>query len=279
MWGGARGGLVLDILGLHAGPMGHIAPLERRNFGSGKDTEALFGPHAEPLLANIAVPADGKTMLDGIVGDGEEFIESDIVAGVVAPVVGTLDSKSLIKWLVEESCDLNVIVGIEAGALVETFGSVFFAIICEFGRGYAEINIVNGLDGFESQKLIRAVALEAGAGGGGFNHGIGHGAELGMVGKGVAVHHAGSHALFGNEAIIIHDMKEVAKASALRKTDVAVSADGSHGPIEIVVVGIEHFGEIIYAFAHAKQFGFDKGGAAVVPAGAGFGLIFNRGDR
>ena len=138
---------------------------------------------------------------------------------------------------------------------------------------------MHSADGFHAEELVVLVALQAAVASCGFDHGVDHGAEFAVVGDGVAVHGTGTHELFRHKTVAFHAVEKVAKATSLSEANVAVGADGCHGTVHVVPVGGVHFAKIVGSFSHAKQFGFDEGHAAVVPAGAGLALVFDGGDR
>ena len=99
-----------------------------------------------------------------------------------------------------------------------------------------------------------------------------------MVGEGVAVFNAGTHHLFGYKAEGLHAVDDIVERATLAEADVAAGADGGHGAVVVGVLNDVHLAEIVGAFVHAEQFGFDEGKAAVAPASAGTVLVFDRGD-
>ena len=130
---GAGGGFVEYFFGCHSGPMGEVAAFEvgSCHVGGREYAESVAGVLAEAGFADIAVPADGIAVGDGIVGDGYQFVERHIVGEVVPPVVGAFDGKGGVEGVVEEGGDLDVVVGLQSGGGIEGLRGVVLALIGE----------------------------------------------------------------------------------------------------------------------------------------------------
>ena len=255
------GGFVLNVFGFHAGPVGHVATHGGGHCGGGEHAEAFAGAHAEALLADVGAPGNGVAVGNGVVEDLHHFVEGDVVALGVAPVVLDFEGELLIEGVMGVGGEAYVVVGVEAEALVEAFGGVLFAVVGEFLGHLSQIDSVGGADGFDAKELAVFVGLEffefVALGDGG-HHGIGDGAELGVVGEGVAVFNTGTHLGFGHEAEGLHAVDDIVEGAALAEADVAAGADGGHGAVVVGVFDDVHFAEVVGAFVHAEQFGFDE---------------------
>ena len=111
--GGVLGSLVLDILGLHAGPVGHVATHNGRDFGGGEHAETLAGAHAEALLAHVGAPGYGVAVGDGVVENLHHLVERHVVALSMTPVVLNLEGELLIEGMMGVGGDAHIVVGEE----------------------------------------------------------------------------------------------------------------------------------------------------------------------
>ena len=275
------GGLVGDVAGAHAAPLGLVATHFGGSLavGGGEDGEALAGV-AEALLADVGAPCDGVAVVDGVVEDFHHLINGHVVAQAPTPVVLYFEDELLVEGVMGVRGDADVVVGVEAKALAEALGGVLHAFVVELLGDLAKVNLVDGLDGFEPEGFAVGAVLQflQLAFGHGLDHAVGEGAELCVVGEGVAVSGAGGHFGVGDHAVVFEAVDDVVEGAALAEGDVAVCADGGHGAVVVGLLDDVHLAEVVLAFAHAEQLGLEECETAVAPAGTGVVLVLDGGD-
>ena len=174
--------------------------------------------------------------------------------------------------MMRERGQQHVVVGTNAQLLGETLRRILLAPVGELLGTRPQIGVQNAVQPVLPSGRERLVRI--------FHHGV----DIRLDDRiQLAVHmpvgsvtQAGIN-LLGHDAVTVDDIHHVVQRASAAQIGAAVHADIAARLVQIGVVNDEHFGQVDRLFALAEHFGLDERYAGIVPAGAGVGLVLDRG--
>ena len=229
-------------------------------------------------FGDVAAPGHGVTVVHGIVDNGHELIERQVVAEAPAPVVFHLDGKLGIERMVREGGNVHIVVRVDTQGITVAFRRVGDTVLHEGLGNLAQISVedaVETLGPYGGELAVRILHD-------GLHIALEDGVEFALGGEFGTVVHAGV-VLLRHDTVVADDLQHVTEAGTLRHVQETVEADILERPVVIGMTDDEHFGQVRIGFRlevlRLDDFGLEEGDGGEAPAGAAVGLVLHRGDR
>ena len=108
-----------------------------------EDSDSVAG---ETLLGDISAPCYSETLLDRMIEDIHELVESNIPGGVPSPVVGNLERSLGVVRDIGHAHQGNIVGRNDAHLIPETLRSIGLAFIFEGLRDLTEVSVHEGIE-------------------------------------------------------------------------------------------------------------------------------------
>ncbi len=220
-------------------------------FFIGHDGNTFFP--RESLVADVGTPCHRIAIVQGVVNDFFQFVQGNIVDASPPPVVGQLNDKGFIEWVMRIGAYFHIIVQVQVNAGGKTFRRIGFAVILEFLRNFSEIGIENTRQPILPGRCQLSVRIT--------DHGI-------HVCFDHLVHFIVHRILlsdsqtridfFGYNAIIPDHVSDVVESPTPCEVDITLEPHVFQGFFQVSMVDDEHFRQIVFIAMDPQQFRFQE---------------------
>ena len=260
------------VLVSHTSPFSHVGASEFGTLSFVRNYSETVA--SETSFRNVRAPSESVAIVDSVVHNFEEFVDSYVVREGVTPVVFDFYSELSVEWVVSERCYRNVVVSIEFERFSILLWSHSFAIDSNFGRAFAKVSIVDATEtvGPYWSEFVEFAFSDS------VNVGFSNCVEFVVNREFFAIHDA-RHSVLRHETVVFHYRKSVGESTARSESSVAVEANEEASAFLHSVANDEHFREVDSFASEAENFGFEKTDRREAPASRRAVLVFDRSNR